>query len=207
MALATYSDLKSTIADWLNRDDLTAVIPTFISLAESGIERVLRTVDMIATSDSTVDSEYHAVPTDMLEVRSMQITSAVPNKRVDFVTIDELSAMDSQDSGIPRYFTIVGSNFRFHPVPDGSYTARLVYYADLPKLSDSVTTNWLLTAAPDVYLYGALSQAAPYLKDDERTALWASLYTAAIQQLQTADERGATSGGVLKSRVTAFGRR
>jgi hypothetical protein len=81
----------------------------------------------------------------------------------------------------------------------------LIYYAKLSKLSTSNTTNWLLTKAPDVYLYGSLLQAAPYLQDDARIQVWAGLYKTGIEELQIADERGATSGGVLKSRARSFG--
>jgi hypothetical protein len=63
----------------------------------------------------------------------------------------------------------------------------------------------LLTAAPDVYLYGALLQAAPYLKDDARISTWATLYTSAMEDLQVADDRGATSGGALVARARTFG--
>jgi hypothetical protein len=207
MAISNYSQLKTAVADWLNRDDMVSVIPSFISLAEAGIERVLRTKDMLVRTNLTIDSQYESVPADFLEVRSMQLTSAVPSRRVDFVTMDEMDSMDSNAASQPRFFTVVGDDFRFYPIPGGSYTATLNYFAKLSKLSDINTTNWLLTSSPDVYLYGALMQAAPYLKDDERINVWSNLYVSAIQQLQTADERGATTGGVLKSRVLAFGRR
>ena len=46
MALASYSNLKASLADWLNRDDLTSVIPDFISLARgSGFEPVTVWID------------------------------------------------------------------------------------------------------------------------------------------------------------------
>jgi hypothetical protein len=81
----------------------------------------------------------------------------------------------------------------------------LTYYAKLAKLSNSVTTNWLLTSSPDVYLYGSLLQAAPYLQDDARIQVWATLYERALNDLQTADDRGATSGGNLLTRAKTFG--
>jgi hypothetical protein len=81
----------------------------------------------------------------------------------------------------------------------------LAYYAKLSKLSDSNTTNWLLTAAPDAYLYGTLMQAAPYLQDDARIATWSALYSSALEDLQVADDRSATSGGALIARAKTFG--
>jgi hypothetical protein len=100
---------------------------------------------------------------------------------------------------------VVGEQFRYLPVPDTAYTGELIYYAKLSKLSTTNTTNWLLTAAPDVYLYGALMQAAPYLQDDARIAVWASMYRAGLEELALSDDRGATSGGTLINRTRRIG--
>ena len=209
MAISTYTELKSSIADWLNRDDMTTVIPTFISLAEAGIERVLRTRRMLTRSTATIDTQYSAVPADFLEVRSIKLTSVSTVQPLTFQTIEVLDEMDAENpgGGTPMYFGIVGNQIRVHPIPAGSYTAELAYYAKLEKLSDSVSSNWILSSHPDVYLYGALLQAAPYLKDDERTAVWTTLYAAAVEAMKSADERSATSGGALNVRTKAFGAR
>ena len=207
MALSTYTELKSAVADWLNRDDLTAVIPTFISLAEAGMERVLRTRNMLVRSSAPIDTQYSQVPADFLEVRTIKLLTS-PVAPLNFQTKEVMDQLDSGRygaSGKPTDFTIAGEQIRVSPVPDGVYTAELDYYAKLNKLSDSVSTNWILESSPDAYLYGALMQAAPYLKDDERTAVWSGLYVAAIDAIQKADERSATSGGAIKIRTKSFG--
>lgn len=206
MALSTYSELKSSVADWLNRSDLTAAIPDFIALAEAQIERKLRTRQMIVRATATIDTEYGTVPADFLEVKSLKLQTN-PVTPLQFETIDSLDNLQAQypSSSKPRYFSIVGAQIRTVPTPDSSYESELTYYAKLTKLSDSNTVNWLLTAAPDVYLYGALLQAAPYLKDDARITTWATMYTSAMEDLQVADDRGATSGGALKARARTFG--
>lgn len=207
MALSTYTELKASIADWLNRSDLTSTIPDFISLAEAQVERTLRTRQMISRNDLTLTTEYGSIPSDYLESKSLKLTSTNPQTPLSFLTID---AMDEQAShytasGRPRFFTVVGDQFRIKPTPDGTYTAELTYYAKLAKLSSSVATNWLLTSSPDVYLYGSLLQAAPYLQDDARIQVWATLYERALNDLQVADDRGATSGGNLLTRAKTFG--
>jgi len=209
MALSTYTELKASLADWLNRSDLTSVIPDFISLAEAQIERQLRTRQMIvrATASFAADAEYGTVPDDFLEAKTIKLDTN-PVTSLDFETIDSMDQLASTtylSSGRPKKFTVVGNQFRLLPIPDGAYTAELVYYAKLTKLSASVATNWLLTQAPDVYLYGSLLQAAPYLQDDARITVWSSLYTAGLDQLQIADDRGSTSGGVLTARARSFG--
>jgi hypothetical protein len=173
------------------------------------MERQLRTRQMIvrATASFAAAAEYGTVPDDFMEVKSIKLDTN-PVTSLTFQTIeamDQLSNTTYLSSGKPLYFTVVGNQFRLLPIPDGAYTADLVYYAKLTKLSSTVATNWLLTQAPDVYLYGALLQAAPYLQDDARISVWSSLYLAGLDQLQVADDRGSTSGGALLARARTFG--
>jgi hypothetical protein len=207
MALATYNDLKTSIGDWLNRSDLTSVIPDFISLAEAQIERTLRTRQMIVRANASFSAEYGAVPADFLETKSLKLTSTNPQQPLSFLSIDSMDAQATQytASGRPKFFTVVGGQFRLVPTPDTTYTTELTYYAKLTKLSVSVSSNWLLASSPDAYLYGSLLQAAPYLQDDARIQTWATLYERALNDLRTADDRSASSGGVLLTRAKTFG--
>jgi len=207
MALTTYTELKSSIADWLNRSDLTTVIPDFISLAEAQIERTLRTRQMIIRANASFDAQYGAVPADFLEVKSLKLTSTNPITPMTYLSIDALDNEIAKytASGRPKFFGVVGDQFRIVPTPDANYTTELIYYAKLTKLSNSVASNWLLTANPDIYLYGALLQAAPYLQDDARIQTWATLYERALNDAQTADDRASSSGGTLLTRAKTFG--
>jgi len=207
MALTTYTELKASIGDWLNRTDLTSAIADFISLAEAQIERQLRTRQMIVRSNANFSTEYGAVPDDFLETRSLKLTGTNPATPLAFQTIDALDSLSRTFSypSRPKYFGIVGGQIRLVPTPDATYTTELVYYAKLTKLSSAVSTNWLLTSSPDIYLYGSLLQAAPYLQDDARIPVWSSLYDKALTDVQTADERSATSGGAMAARARGFG--
>lgn len=207
MALSTYAELKTSIGDWLNRSDLTSVIPDFISLAEAQIERTLRARQMIVRANASFDAQYGAVPSDFLETKSLKLTSTNPQTPLEFLSIDALDqkAAEYTASGKPRFFGVVGGQLRIVPTPDSTYTTELTYYAKLSKLSTSNTSNWLLASSPDIYLYGSLLQAAPYLQDDARIQTWATLYERALNDLQTADDRGASSGGALLTRAKTFG--
>ena len=207
MALTTYTELKTSIGDWLNRSDLTTAIPDFISLAEAQIERTLRTRQMIVRANASFDAQYGAVPADFLETKSLKLTSTNPQTPLQFLSIDALDneATNYTASGKPKFFGVVGGQFRIVPTPDANYTTELTYYAKLAKLSNANTSNWLLASSPDIYLYGALLQAAPYLQDDARIQTWATLYERALNDLQTADDRGASSGGALLTRAKTFG--
>ena len=197
MALTSYSELKSSIADWLNRDDLTAVIPDFISLAEAQMERRLPTQKMVKRANATIDTPFSALPADFLSCKSLVLTSTAPVQPLVFLTEDELDAKKwvYRTTGKPQYFALVGNQIEVLPAPDTGYTAEITYVATLAKLSDSNTSNWVLARHPDVYLYGSLLQAAPYLRDDERVGLWSSQYQAAIEDMLLQNERAAFSQG------------
>ena len=199
MALDTYAGLKSTIADYLNRDDLTAVIPSFIALAEAKFNRKVRVRQMIKRAEGQIETSFFAYPADWVQAKEFQLNTN-PIIRLKFVTEaqgDELKASSFMAPGQPLYYTITGSQLEFIPSPDTTYSAELTYYAKIPALSDSNTSNWLLTYAPDLYLYGALIEAEPYLKNDERVGLWGELYLRVVADIEVADERASVASTPL----------
>lgn len=206
MAITTYAGLQSAISNWLDRDDLTSVIPDFISLAEHQMERSVRHYKMVERSSGALDSQYSAVPADWLETIRFGISSG-DTYRLEMTSLDDLMARRQSNtniSGRPKYFAHVGETLELFPTPDATYTTELVYYQKIPALSASNTTNWLLGDAPDAYLYGSLMQAAPYLGDDERVTVWNSLYNAAVVSLNTASEKTKNSASALRMKVTSY---
>ena len=195
MALDTFSELKTTIADYLNRDDLTSIIPSFISIAEAKFNRKLRVRQMVKRATATLDTAFFAFPSDFLQAKEFQLNTN-PITYLEFVTEKQGDLM-RQDaiiaSGKPKYYTIVGTQLEVIATPDSEYTGELTYYGKIPALSDSNTSNWLLAYAPDLYLYGALVEATPYLKDDERLATWSTLYTNSLGDIEVADQRASVS--------------
>ena len=199
MALDTFAGLKATIADYLNRDDLTAIIPSFITIAEAKFNRKLRTRQMIKRANGQIETAFFAYPSDWLQAKEFQLNTN-PIVRLQFVTEaygDELKANRYVSIGQPAYYTITGTQLEFIPAPDATYSAELTYYAKIPALSDSNTSNWLLAYAPDLYLYGALLEAAPYLKDDERLAVWSQMYINSLGDIEVADQRASVSSTPL----------
>lgn len=199
MALDTFAGLKATIADYLNRDDLTAIIPSFITIAEAKFNRKLRTRQMIKLANGQIETAFFAYPSDWLQAKEFQLNTN-PIVRLQFVTEaygDELKANRYVSIGQPAYYTITGTQLEFIPAPDSTYSAELTYYAKIPALSDANTSNWLLAYAPDLYLYGALLEAAPYLKDDERLAVWSQMYINSLGDIEVADQRASVSSTPL----------
>lgn len=207
MAITNYSELKSSIADWLNRADLTAVIPDFITLAEAQINRQLRTHDMIKRATATVSDDYFSVPADWLETNVLVNlgTQTIPMEYVDYERLNELKALSL--SGDPRFYTMIDGKFLILPAASSASPANLElsYVGKIPALSDSNTTNWLLTKSPDLYLYAALMQAEPYLKNDERVGLWATAMQNSMENMRLEGERSKRPSGGLNANRRSFG--
>ena len=205
MAITNYTELKSTIADWLNRDDLTSVIPTFISLAEHQMERSVRHYKMIVRKAALLDTQYTNLPNDWLETIRVHLTSG-DTHRLELVSLDdmvELREKSGNTAGRPRYYAHIGDTIEVYPTPDSSYDIELMYYQKIFTLSTGNTSNWLLDRAPDAYLYGALLAASPYLSEDERIEVWGGLYSSAIQALNNTSDASRDSGSGLKMRFVS----
>jgi len=208
MAITTYAELQTATANWLDRTDLTARIPEFIELAEANFNRVIRQPDMIAKDDSfSLAGRYTTLPTDTLEIIRI-VVDLTPVIVLEYLTPEEISQrrIVMSSTGKPYYFTMIGGSsnqLEILPSPDSTYTSSIVYYTRIAALTDSATTNWLLDSHPDIYLFGTLVEAEPYLKNDERMPMWTSRLDKALNALglQGQRERHTASGLIMRSRV------
>ena len=193
MSITTYSELKTAVANWLNRDDLTTVIPDFISLAEARIARDLRHWKQEKRVTTDVDERYENLPNDFIEIRQIQHTAGGAISSISSVEMEKLRGV-SDVAGKPKYTRLTADQIEFYPTPDTSYNISMLYYGRIPALSDAEPDNWLLRDAPDVFLYGALLQSAPYLVDDARVQVWAGLYQSGVEALNVENEKARVSG-------------
>ncbi len=206
MALSTYSEIKSTIADYLNRADLTTVLPSFVTLAEAKFNRELRTRDMLTRVQATSDDEYVSLPTDFLQHYSLELDAASAQPSMAYIGPQEAKVLKAQNrtASTTYYYTVIDGAFEIIPAPGSDLDLQMVYYAKIPALSDSNTTNWLLTKSPDIYLYSALLEAAPYLKDDDRVQLWAAARQQVMDAMNLESERAMRSTIQLTARRRGF---
>jgi hypothetical protein len=201
MSISTYAELKTAIGNWLAKDNLSSVIPDFITLAESRINRQLRTLEMQTAVNLTVSTQRVSAPSDELEAIRIYIDGD-PKKVVQYVSPEYFfSRYAASMTGQPDMFTREGGQYVFGPSPDTTYTGKLLYVQKVPALGDSNATNWLLTANPDVYLYGALIEAKAYLMDDARIPIWAQAFDSAINDLNDQSKQKAVSGSELQVRA------
>ena len=204
MALATYSDLQTSVANYLGRSDLTSQIPDFISLAELRLSRDIRTRRMLktATATMTVGDATVGLPSDFLAIRDVYIQGS-PRTVVNFVRPSAFSAnRPADEAGLPTLYTLRSNEFEFAPKPDSAYVVQMLYYFKPTALSVSNTSNEFMANYPDALLYGSLLEAEPYLMNDARTTTWANLYNQAIDRINTSDEESEFSGVPLVMTVT-----
>jgi len=206
MALGNYTDLKAAIADWLDRSDLTDRIPDFIALAEARLNRELRIrpMEVRSTMTTTVGQRYFNLPGGYLQMRNFQINTN-PITPLEYITPEMLDRLyGSNTTGKPRAYSLIGDEIQLAPIPDSTYTIEMAFYEKFTPLGDgtsgTVTSNWLTKNAPDVLLYGALIEAEPFIRNDERIQLWLTAYKEAIDKIQKADERDRHSGSTMRVR-------
>jgi len=207
VAITNYGTLKTEIADFLDRSDLTSVIPTFITFAHDKLNRELRTRQMVQRATASVDSEYSALPGNFLQMRDIRLNTN-PVQTLESISSEQQNQERQRfgnTTGRPKYFTVVGETFQVFPSPDATYECELAYYENIPVMSSDSDYNWLLTKCPEVYLYGSLVHSSPYLKDDERTVIWQTFYRDIFESLQREDTKGRFSGTTLRMRHRSFG--
>lgn len=183
MALANYTDLKSTIASYLARSDLTSIIPNFIQLAEIRLRRDIRISEMLTNTALTPSSGVVTLPTDFLEMRSIYFNSN-PLTTLEYQTPDLFSRNGwNSTSGTSVYFTIIGNELHFSPDPDSTDTVQILYYAKPAYLSDTNLTNAWTDNCMDAILYASLAEGSFYLMDNESAQRWAALYDRGISAI------------------------
>ena len=209
MAITTKAELHTAVANWLNRSDLTSRIPEFIALAEASLNRNLRTRDMLTRATTSTNAQYDALPSDFQEMLNVELTSTAPPRRLLYATSDrsdDYREQNSNKTGIPVHYTIEGLTLQLNPTPDASYTVQMNYYQTIPALAAKADSdaNWLLLAHPDVYLYGTLVQASPYLMDPQSAQMWDGLLARSMEELRMSDDKSRFAGGTLTMRPKYF---
>ena len=204
MSYTNYTELQASVAGYLGRSDLTTQIPDFIRFAEIRLGRELRTRQMLnsATAPTVANDARTALPTDFLEIRDLFV-QGTPRRPLSYMSPSAFSREAKADTfGLPVFYTLLASEFQFAPKPDAVYTLEILYYAKPTFLSTSNASNVFLANYPDALLYASLIEAEPYLINDARSQLWATLYDRAIKNITEANESGEFSGIPLQMKVT-----
>ena len=205
MALTTYTTLKASIANWLNRSDLTTEIQDdFIKLTEADLNSKLRVRSMIAQVNITVNAETADLPTDFLQIRNFYILSGQTKTPLVYTTPSSMDTTSgTSTTGLPTTFTILGDTLRFSPKPDATYTVVMNYFKKFPALSSTVSTNFILENHPAIYLYGSLFHAANFLGgiNPQQIQTWQQMFATALERLELNDREDEYNGSPLQVRT------
>lgn len=173
-AIPDLTTLKSTVSDWLDRNDLDAKLPAFIQMAEALFNRELRCPEMEATTAASVTSEDSSLPDDYLAMRAIYI-EASPDRPLRAMSPTAIKHEFNGQSAPPVAYALVGGGIRLAPPPNSATLLTMDYYAQIAPLSVFAPANWLLQKHPDAYLYATLFYAEAYLDNAERAAMWKGL--------------------------------
>lgn len=191
----TYTELKNIIADELNRQDLTSVIPTFIRMCEASLNRDLRHWKMEKRATTTFNDRFHTLPADWLETMRIHLDTGEP---LTMISVDEMQVMRPQD-GKPTHYAHVAGEIELFPAPDNGYAGEIFYRGKLKGLE--IEENFVSDDHIDIYVYGSLIHSAPYLQDDQRIAVWLSLYQQALNSANAQSQQAKYSGTGLKMKL------
>ena len=185
MAINSYAELKTSIAAYLQRSDLTAVIPDFIALAESDINGDIADLQVAQShlSVTTTANNPLVSTTSMYALRD-----AWCNGDPLHIGLPSSMTTTSTAKGAPEAIAISGASaIRVYPIPDATYTIDLLH---IPLLSIASQINWVFTQSPNAYLYGSLLHASAYIEDVAKLVAWQAGYDAAISRLRSANKQG-----------------
>lgn len=157
----TYATLKTEVANYLHRTDLTAQIPTFITLAEAYLFRELDVKELQVSVAGTTTSELGTLPTDFGTVSRITVTYQNTVRTLDYASVPIAS---TSINTLPIRYALENNKIRIFGAGNGqAYT--LYYNPKVQALSDTVTTNWILDNGFDLYLYAACLEGAKYIRD------------------------------------------
>ena len=216
MSIDTYSDLQASIADWLNRSDLAGVIPDFIELVDARLNRLqlTREVKELFLNDGSGELSFNSFAPGTGPKSAIPLTESMTNLRslvlfgvedadapgtfnpplnapvIKLVSLEQVYASRSFNPAArqPLEAAVLPDRIVLSPLPDAVYRWQITVEVHEP-LSDAEPVNTVLSIAPDVYLYGALVEASPYIKDDERIPVWEQRFSTALAELERVRER------------------
>lgn len=202
MAIGTYAELAASISAWMLRatSDLVvtaAQIENYIQLTESELNRELRVRELEESVElpTVALQEYVTLPTDFKKVKDFYHSDA-PFDLNMLATKGELKRKWSTAQGRPQDYAIFGTKIYLGKLPDAVYTLNLDYYKAITPLTALANTNAILTAYPDLYLYGALHHAYMQIKDKENGDMVTALYAGAVSRIMAADVESRMPAGL-----------
>lgn len=202
--ITSYTTLLTEVQNWLARSGLSADAPAFVQMWEEDFYREPKNFGrwMEVSDDPVIASSVITVPTDFLALKYAYVSGS-PSSRLDRVSLNQLYGRYPRGmaTGLPAWIAREGGSFIFGPPPDSTYTIHRVYWGkptNLRTASTDASAHYLIVNAPDLCLFGSLSQATAFIKDDARIALWQSRLDRALESYRRLQRDEDTSGSPVQ---------
>jgi hypothetical protein len=194
----SYDTLLVSIGQWLDRADLSTMIPKFVEMAHRQFNRTLFPMDRETMFEDTVTDGY-VLPADIYQLKSIEIVDDddTPMEQVPYATLKAEAEYECR----PARFAIHVGRLYVSPQPEDGATMKIAYTARIPMLGTFQASNWLLEKHPDAYIYGALLQATAFLDaTDPRISLWSAALERTIAEIEDTGIKARTASGPLVMR-------
>jgi hypothetical protein len=196
-----FGELCTEVADWLNRDDLSTQIPTFINHAQLSLERKFNFQYMEMLEEYTGVATYSlAAPMDYKSIKGAFVTDVNGDRRLLTKCDLKVALLKypnyTTNTGTPQFISTLDARREFiiRPTPTSPVDIDIFYYAKSTPLVNTTDTNWLTENAPDILLYGALLDASPFLADVSLINIWQSRFDIEVSNLGLMDIREVHQG-------------
>jgi len=158
----------------------------------------LRLMESKYTASTVASQRNYALPTGYIQMRNFQVNTS-PITPLQYVTPEIYDRLyGSTGAGTPQFYTIIAGEIQLGPIPGSVMTIEMLFYKKISALSTTNPTEAMLTDNPDIYLYGALMEAEPFIMNDERVQLWHNGFQQAVSDLQEQDNKDRHSGSALR---------
>ena len=199
-----YTDLQYLIQDTLQRGDIAPAVPAWIQMAEARFNREIRSRKQLTRAYAELQESFIELPEDWMEAANVELYTQPP-RPLEVITMQEADKVRARGESVARFYVIHGKELEVVPYVAAPTMIEMTYYARIPALSDENPTNWLLDVWPDLYLYGSLLHAAPYLEQDARMGQWEAAVVRFLEEIRLADAKAQHSGSPLRIRARSFG--
>lgn len=196
MSIASYAELLSAVSDWADRTDIDARIPDFIGIFEDHVNSDYSLAGMETTATLTQSAGKYDLPSDLAHIRSVSFTHADQTRVLKPASSEAFDAIMPRSGSAPLAYYKAGNSL--YIAPDNGTSLTLRYFAKLPALTSSNTTNWLLTAHPNAYLWGTLAEVFAYTRNEQDEANCRGRAEKILSSIQQKDTVNAMAGMALK---------
>lgn len=191
MAITNYGELKSAVADWAERSDLTTRIEDFCQIAHTAIAR-----ELVLNFELDLDSGDISTPNDFGSVVSLMATAA---PAVVLRSASETDTTYIGGTGVPRAYRVDSGDLLLFPTPDVTYAGRLLYRMSRTFFTADTQTNTALDRYPNLYLHGALAELMRFLRDPDGQATYEGSFKAGLLDAIRGETAQHTQGLTLQT--------